>query len=308
MAVARPGDLDDAGLSSADAAARLLRDGPNAVPPPERVGVLRQLSRQLRDPLILVLLGATVVTVVTGDFSDAAVILLVIIVNTTVGVVQEIRADRAIDALSALSAPRARVVRDAREQEIPAGALVPGDLLVLAEGDLVPADARVCTAAALLVDESSLTGESVPVDKTAATSGADGDPATRVAAGTAVLRGRGRAVVTATGPHSASGRIASLLDAGPRATPLQRRLLGLGRTLAVVVVALCVLVLHARIGARAVPRADGDHGDQPGGGRGSGVAAGRGHPEPGARGAADGGAARDRSTTSPRWRPWARSP
>ena len=153
------------GVSSAEASARLKRDGPNLLPQKPPVPVWRRVASQLRDPLIIVLLVAAVLTIATGDWTDAAVILLVIVVNTAVGVAQEIRADRAITALAELTAPEARVVRDGDQQQIPASDVVVGDLLVLAEGDIVPADADVVEAAALLVDESALTGESVPVDK-----------------------------------------------------------------------------------------------------------------------------------------------
>ncbi|MEU8403551.1 cation-transporting P-type ATPase [Nonomuraea sp. NPDC048892] len=222
------------GLTSAEAAARLARDGANLLPQKPPVPLWRRIAAQLRDPLIVVLLIAAVLTVTTGDWADATVIMLVIVVNTTVGVVQEIRADRAITALAQLASPEARVVRDGRQQQIPSSDVVVGDLLVLAEGDIVPADAGVREAAALLVDESALTGESVPVDKPA------GEP---LSSGTVVVRGRGRAVVTATGAASASGRIASLMVKSTGLTPLQRRLVGVGRLLAGVAVLLSAVVL-----------------------------------------------------------------
>lgn len=130
------------------------------------------MLQQLRDPLILVLLVAAALTIITGDLSDAAVTLLVNTVNavnamvgvdTVVGVVQEVRAEAAIMALPAMSAPAARVVRDGEERSIQAAGVVPGDLVLLAEGDIVPAYGKVQTAALLLADESSLTCESVPV-------------------------------------------------------------------------------------------------------------------------------------------------
>ncbi|MEU6717455.1 cation-translocating P-type ATPase [Nonomuraea sp. NPDC046802] len=222
------------GLSSAEAAARLERDGANLLPRQPPVPVWRRVAAQLRDPLIVVLLIAAVLTVTTGDWADAIVITLVIVVNTTVGVVQEIRADRAITALARLATPEARVIRDGRQQQIPAGDVVVGDLLVLSEGDVVPADAETVESAALLVDESALTGESAPVDKGEGTS---------VSSGTVVVRGRGRAVVTATGAASASGRIAALMVKGAPLTPLQRRLAGVGRMLAGVAVLLSAVVL-----------------------------------------------------------------
>ncbi|WP_346434009.1 cation-transporting P-type ATPase [Nonomuraea composti] len=222
------------GLTSAEAASRLARDGANLLPQQPPVPLWRRVVTQLRDPLIVVLLVATVLTITTGDWADAAVILLVIVVNTTVGVVQEIRADRAITALAQLAGPEARVVRDGRQQRIPSSDVVVGDVLILAEGDVVPADAEVTESASLLVDESALTGESVPVDKRAGE---------RVSSGTVVVRGRGRAEVTAIGAASTSGRIASLMVKGAGLTPLQRRLAGVGRLLAGVAVLLSAVVL-----------------------------------------------------------------
>ncbi|MEU1200373.1 cation-translocating P-type ATPase [Streptomyces sp. NPDC005813] len=231
--------LSPAGLSSVEAARRLTCYGRNEVPPAPRASVWRRIVQQLRDPLILVLLVAAVLTIATGDLSDAAVILLVIVVNTVVGVVQEVRAEQAVLALSEMSAPSARVVRDGQESSIPAADVVPGDLVLIGEGDIVPADGHVVSAAMLLADEASLTGESVPVDKAP-----DRDPSrARVSAGTVIVRGRGTVVVTATGADSALGQIASLMGAAPGMTPLQRRLANFGRVLAVVIVVLSALVL-----------------------------------------------------------------
>ncbi|MBA2806870.1 cation-transporting P-type ATPase [Streptomyces sp. KM273126] len=228
-----------AGLSSDEAARQLALHGPNEIPSEPRTAVWRRVLQQLRDPLILVLLMAAALTIATGDLSDAAVILLVITVNTVVGVVQEVRAEQAVMALSAMSAPAARVVRDGEERSIPAAEVVPGDLVLVAEGDIVPADGDVRGAVLLLADESSLTGESVPVEK------APDDDASRgtVSAGTVIVHGHGRVVVTATGADSALGRIASLMGTAPGLTPLQRRLARFGRVLAAVIVALCALVL-----------------------------------------------------------------
>jgi len=224
---------DAGGLTALEAAARMRRDGANVLPARRPAPLWRRVGSQLRDPLVLVLLAAAGFTLATADFTDASVILFVIVVNTTVGVVQEVKAERAITALSALTAPAARVVRDGTEQEVPAAVLVVGDLLVLAEGDVVPADARVTESVALLVDEAALTGESVPVDKTA------GD---LVSAGTVVVRGRGRGVVAATGAAGAMGRIAAMMVTAAALTPLQRRLAGVGRMLALFAVGLCAVV------------------------------------------------------------------
>src|SRR6185437_7031866 len=239
-AVSRAAAAADGGLSSAEAAARLARFGPNELPRARRTPLWRMIADQVRDPLVMVLLVAAVLTLVTGDWTDAGVILFVVVVNTAVGVAQEVKAGQAIAALSEMTAPEARVLRDGGQVIIPAADVVAGDVLVLAEGDIVPADAAVVEAAALLVDESALTGESVPVEKAAADAGEQGDA---VSAGTTVVRGRGRAVVTATGAASAMGRIAALMGGRHGLTPLQRRLAGVGRVLAIAAVALSVIVL-----------------------------------------------------------------
>jgi Ca2+-transporting ATPase len=228
------------GLTEEQAATRLAEHGPNVVPGPRTPRLMTRVAQQLRDPLIAVLLIAAALTIGTGDYTDAIIIGVVVVVNTTVGVAQELRADRAIAALSALTAPAARVRRDNTSAVVAAVDLVPGDVILLGEGDIVPADAVVVEAARLTVDESALTGESVAVTKDAAT---PDRPADDLSAGTVVVRGRAEAVVTATGADSATGRIAALMTAPPTLTPLQRRLIGLGRVIAVVGAALCVVVL-----------------------------------------------------------------
>ncbi|MFH8727323.1 cation-translocating P-type ATPase [Streptomyces termitum] len=222
-----------AGLTGTEAARRLAADGPNEVAARRPVRLYGRVLAQLRDPLIMVLLGAVALTLAIRDHPDAIVIGLVVVVNTTVGVVQEVRADNAVAALSALSAPHARVRRDGTVRDVAAAEIVVGDVLVLGEGDVVAADALLVEASALLLDESMLTGESVPVDR---------DADDTLSAGTVVVRGRAVATVTATGPRSALGRIAALLDDRRGATPLQRRLAALGRVLATATLALCVLV------------------------------------------------------------------
>ncbi|NUK21537.1 cation-translocating P-type ATPase [Streptomyces lunaelactis] len=228
------------GLSQEQASQLLAEWGPNELSEQRRISLRSRIFAQLRDPLIIVLLAAVALTVATGDYADAVVICVVVLFNTTVGVVQEVRADNAVAALSAMTAPAARVLRGGTEQEVTSSAVVPGDVLVLGEGDIVPADAALTQAAALLIDESALTGESVPVDKDVHGT----DPHTgQLQAGTVVLRGRAVATVTATGPRSALGMIAASLHPRQQQTPLQRRLAGLGRVLALVTVGLCLLVL-----------------------------------------------------------------
>ena len=228
------------GLTAAEAARRLGESGPNEIVQRGRISVWSSIGVQLRDPLVLVLLAALVLTLVTGDWTDAAVIGLVVVVNTTVGVAQEVRADRAVTALAQLSAPSVRVRRDGVESSIPARDLVTGDVVLLGEGDVVPADCRVLEAVSLLVDESALTGESVAVGKSGAH---EEEPGEELSSGTVVVKGRAVAEVTGTGADSALGRIAALLDGRVQLTPLQRRLAGLGRVLAAVAVVLSAVVL-----------------------------------------------------------------
>ncbi|MGD9961248.1 cation-translocating P-type ATPase [Nocardioides sp.] len=228
------------GLSNVEVARLLRENGPNEIHQRGRVSVWSRVGLQLRDPLIMVLLAACALTTATGDLTDAAVIALVVLVNTTVGVAQELKADRAITALTQLTTPAVRVLREGVDCSIPASQLVPGDIVLLGEGDVVPADCDLLEASSLLIDESALTGESVAVGKTAARGEQAGDT---VSSGTVVVKGRAVARVTRTGGASSLGRIAELMDSDVQATPLQRRLAGLGRTLALVAIALSALVL-----------------------------------------------------------------
>ncbi|WP_341720426.1 cation-transporting P-type ATPase [Micromonospora sp. FIMYZ51] len=233
------------GLSSAEAARRLRVDGPNVAAAPPRRHLAGRILRQLTDPLVALLLAAAVVTTALRDYPDTAVILLVVAVNTAIGVVQEVRADRAIAALDQLAAPTARVVRDGQDEVLPAAELVRGDHVRLEAGDVVPADLLLDAANRLTLDESALTGESVSVDR------AVGDDAS---AGTVVTTGRGAGTVLRTGPASALGRIATLAaTTRPAATPLQRRLNSLGRILGLVAVLLSGLVFAVGVlGGRPV--------------------------------------------------------
>ncbi|MFR9775406.1 cation-translocating P-type ATPase [Micromonospora sp. MS34] len=222
------------GLSSAEAAARLSVDGPNSATTPPRRHLATRILRQLTDPLVALLLAAAVVTTALRDYPDTAVIVLVVLVNTAIGVVQEVRADRAIAALDRLAAPTARAVRDGRDLILPAAELVRGDLVRVEAGDVVPADLLLADAARLHLDESALTGESVPVAQGV------GD---EVSAGTVVTTGRATGTVARTGAASALGRITALVSATrPAATPLQRRLASLGRVLGFAAVVLSGLV------------------------------------------------------------------
>ena len=226
--------LATAGLTSDEARTRLREQGPNEVPRPRGPSVAARVGRQLRDPMLLLLMAAGLATAVTGDVPDTAIIVVVIAVNTGLGVLQEWRAARAVDALDSLRAPWASVARDGRAARVRAADVVVGDLLLLASGDVVPADARIVEAHLLHVDESAITGESLP--RTLA-------PDDEIEAGTVVTRGRGTALVSRTGPDSGLGRIAELVRTTPvQSTPLQRRLTRLSGQLVVAVSLLTVVV------------------------------------------------------------------
>ncbi|MGB3100158.1 MAG: HAD-IC family P-type ATPase, partial [Solirubrobacterales bacterium] len=202
------------GLSGPQASRRLLEDGPNELPRERGPGAAGIVLRQFTSPLIYILVAAGAVALAVGDEIDAAVIAAVLLLNALVGFVQEYRAERSLQALRRLAGARARVVRAKRELEIDARNVVRGDVLLLEAGSRVPADARVLSATAVEVDESLLTGESEPVDKTAATLLGDVPVAERaniVHSGSVLTRGRCRAVVTATAMGTELGAIAGSL-------------------------------------------------------------------------------------------------
>jgi len=244
------------GLSGAEAARRLASDGPNELPRPSPPSTLRLFVEQLLNTITAVLAAAAVVTTLTGDSASTVVIVAVVVGNATIGVVQQRRAQRALATLAELAAADAEVVRDGRPQRVPAAAVVVGDLVSVGAGDVVPADARLVEVAGLRIDEATLTGESVPVEKVAADPRWPGAPAPdrrdAISRGTAVTQGRGRAVVTATGPRTEVGRIAHLLGAPAPPTPLQHRLTSLGRQIALGTCALCALVFGLGV-ARGEP-------------------------------------------------------
>jgi magnesium-transporting ATPase (P-type) len=255
-----------AGLGSATAAERLARAGPNRLDPAAQVPAWRKLLAQFADPLIYLLLAAIAISVVAwalegaqGVPFEAIVIAVIVVANAVLGFVQERKAEQAVAALQKMAAPAATVVRDGGQVRIPAEELVPGDLMVRAEGDAVGADGRLVQVASLQVAESSLTGESEPVLKDRATLPAPaslGDRANMVFSGTAVTRGRGRAVVTATGMDTEMGRIAALLGrTEEERTPLQREVDLVGRTLGLAVIAIAVVVVAAILVTSDIQRA-----------------------------------------------------
>ena len=235
------------GLSGDEAARRLAEHGPNELRAAPRISPWAILLDQVKNVLIVLLLAAVVLSAFLGDVLEAAVIAVIAVLAVLLGFVQEFRAERAIEALRRMTAPRATVVRDGEELKIPARDVVPGDILLVQAGDLVPADARLVEAVNLKVEESALTGESAPVEKTSGPLPQDlelGDRTNMIWAGTAATYGRGRAVVAATGMETELGRIARMLDTVEEGrTPLQRNLDRVGRMLALGGLAVVVLVV-----------------------------------------------------------------
>jgi magnesium-transporting ATPase (P-type) len=247
---------DQRGLSFEEAAARLAAVGPNVLAAAERPPAWRRVLAQLESPLVYLLLLAVAISVVVwvvegaqGIPSEALVIAAIVLIDAVLGFIQEERAEQAVAALQRAAAPSATVIRDGRQQAIPAEAVVPGDILVLAEGDAIAADGRVIETASLMVAEAPLTGESEPVTKGTGPVDADtalGDRTAMVYRGTAVTRGRGRAVVTATGMATEVGAIADLLGrTEDQETPLQHEVARIGRVLGLAVVVIAVVVIAA---------------------------------------------------------------
>ncbi|HET7687869.1 MAG TPA: cation-translocating P-type ATPase [Candidatus Macondimonas sp.] len=234
------------GLSQAEANQRLEAVGPNQIAHEQPPSAWRLLAGQFNSPVIWLLLGACIVSGALGEWVDALAIGAIVVINGLIGFFLEYRAENALLALRAMTAPHARVRRDGHIQEIPAAAVVPGDLLLLEAGDIVAADARLIEAHALTVNEAALTGESLPVEKSTQPVAADAPLAERrnaVFTGTAVANGSALAEVFATGMAMELGKIAHLLTtAQEQATPLQKRLAQVSRTLLSLCLAIVALV------------------------------------------------------------------
>ncbi|MBM3119397.1 MAG: cation-translocating P-type ATPase [Chloroflexi bacterium] len=234
------------GLSQEEAQRRLTQCGPNELTGRERISPWAIFFEQFKNFLIIILLVAVALSAIMGEVADAIVIFAIVLFAAGLGFVQEYRAERAMEALKRMAAPTASVLRDGKEVEIPARELVPGDILLLRTGDKIPADARLIEAVNLKADEASLTGESVPVEKTANVLDGEvsvGERKNMVFAGTAAVYGRGTAVVTATGMATEFGKIATMLqEVEKEQTPLQINLDQLGKWIAIGALALCFIL------------------------------------------------------------------
>mgnify|MGYP005903173375 FL=1 len=242
------------GLTSQMAAERLAQKGRNELAETDgKKSLFWRFLAQFDDFMILLLLGAAVVSVVISrlsgenDVLDAVMILGIVVLNAALGLFQESKAEKALEALKKMAAPHARVVRDGIVREIPAAEVVPGDLLLLETGDAVCADGRVVESRSLKTEESALTGEALPVEKTAAgglpEETATGDRKNMVLAGGYVVYGKGKVLVTATGMDTEMGRIAAMLShTSDSMTPLQKKLEQTGKQLGIGALAICALI------------------------------------------------------------------
>ena len=239
---------DKKGLSDKEIKERQARFGPNDLAKAPKAPSWSLFINQFRDFMVLVLLAATAISAFLGEYADAITILIIVVVNAILGFVQEYRAERSMEALKQLTAPEAKVIRGGQERKIPAVELVPGDIVILEEGDRIPADLRLLKTVNLEIEESTLTGESVPVKKTeAALAGKDlplGDTRNMSYLGTVVTRGRGRGIVVNTGMATEMGQIYGMIqEAGQEETPLQRRLAQLGKGLVAFCLSICAVVV-----------------------------------------------------------------
>ena len=238
------------GLTAGEAAQRLERVGPNELQPPQRPSLLARIWGQLKDPMILVLLAAAGLSLWASggeDWLDGAIILVIVVVNAVISITQEDHAQQALEELRRMSSPQAHVLREGRAKKISAAALVPGDVILLEAGDMVPADARVMECSRLQADESAMTGESVPVEKGAhdrlPEEAALGDRTNMVLSGTMITAGRGTALVVATGMDTQMGRIANLLLEDKEGdTPLQRKMGEISKSLSFLCLSVCAIM------------------------------------------------------------------
>ena len=241
------------GLTSQEAAVRLEKHGPNRLQEAKKITNLQRFLQQLKDPMLLILMAAAAVSAVTSILSgekltEVIIILAVVLLNAVLGVVQESKAEAAIEALQTMTAATSKVLRDGKIIVLHSADLVPGDVVLLEAGDAVPADGRLLESASLKIEEAALTGESVPVNKTAETISAQGDVPlgdrkNMCYMGSTVVYGRGSAVITATGMDTEMGKIAGVLARTEQEeTPLQRKLTQLGKTLSYLVLAICVFI------------------------------------------------------------------
>ena len=238
------------GLTDSEAKNRLDKYGPNELKSAEKESLFMRFLDQMKDPMIIVLLIAAVLSFVSSGFTDwvdSVIILLIVIVNAVISISQEDNAEKALEALRKMSAPLAKVIRNGSLTRVETNLLVPGDIIVLEAGDLVPADARILECANLKADEAAMTGESVPVSKNALDSlpedTALGDRKNMVISSTVITNGRATCVVTSTGMETEVGQIAGMLmNEEDSETPLQKKMAEISKVLSVICLGVCVVM------------------------------------------------------------------
>ena len=251
---------DPCGLADTEAQRRLAEVGPNRLPTPAKDGVLKRFFKHFNDVLIYVLLAAAAITAVLGHWIDTGVILGVVVINAIIGFIQEGKAEQALEGIRKMLSLRAHARREGQWSEVDADGLVPGDIVRLRSGDRVPADVRLIEATNLRIEESALTGESVPADKN--TDAVDaragvGDRCGMAFSGTLVAAGRGIGVVVATGADTELGRINRLIaEVQTLQTPLTRQMAQFSKILSAAIVALAVLMLVIGLQVHELPLAD----------------------------------------------------
>ncbi|TJX13144.1 calcium-translocating P-type ATPase, SERCA-type [Tissierella creatinini] len=239
-------DLEN-GLTSAEVESRLSKYGHNELKEEEKKGLLSKIIAQFTDFLILILIAAALISIFVGEVKDAIVILAIVVVNATLGIYQEGKAEKSLEALKKMASPNAKVVRNGKPEIVPSNTLVPGDIVVIETGDIIPADLRLVESSNLKIEEASLTGESVPVEKNSKlvldSEVSLGDRANMAYMSTIVNYGRGKAVVVGTGHDTEIGKIATMIQTfEDELTPLQKKLNQLGKLLGTVTIAVVVLV------------------------------------------------------------------
>jgi Ca2+-transporting ATPase len=239
-------DTSASGLSSVDALQRLNEHGKNEIEDIKKKTILKMVLHQLTDFMILILIAAAVISGVIGDLTDTIIILIIIVLNAIVGFVQEYRAEKAMEALKGMLASQARILRDGKLIDIPSTDIVPGDVVALEAGNIIPADVRFFETHQIKVDESSLTGESQNVEKTLEELPEReyvlGDRVNMGFKGTFISNGRALAFVVATGMNTELGRIAKMIQTEESETPLQKRLDAFGKKLSVAILIICIVI------------------------------------------------------------------
>ena len=241
----------DKGLTQREAAARQEKYGPNKLKEAAKATALQRFFKQLKDPMLIILLAAAAVSAATDfiageSFTESIIILVVVLLNAILGVIQESKAEAAIEALQTMTAAKCKVLRDEKTEVLESSNLVPGDVVILEAGDAVPADGRLIECASLKIEEAALTGESAPENKTVDIIAKDvtlGDRENMCYMGSTVVYGRGKAIITSTGMNTEMGKIAGVLSKTEQEeTPLQKKLSQLGKMLSKAVLGICIFI------------------------------------------------------------------